>query len=88
MYKKVETAYQNALSTQEQLVAAKASMEAAKQSYILAQKKYKLGGLSTTDLVISQNTYTSAQQDYLQAKYLRILYHQLLQFYQGNPITL
>lgn len=88
VYKKVETAYQNALSTQEQLVAAKASMEAAKQSYILAQKKYKLGGLSTTDLVISQNTYTSAQQDYLQAKYLRILYHQLLQFYQGNPITL
>ena len=88
VYKKVETAYQNALSTQEQLVAAKASMEAAKQSYILAQKKYKLGGLSTTDLVISQNTYTSAQQDYLQAKYLSILYHQLLQFYQGNPITL
>lgn len=88
VYKKVETAYQNALSTQEQLVAAKASMEAAKQSYTLAQKKYKLGGLSTTDLVISQNTYTSAQQDYLQAKYLRILYHQLLQFYQGNPITL
>ncbi|RLK00164.1 TolC family protein [Tenacibaculum discolor] len=88
VYKKVETAYQNALSTQEQLVAAKASMEAAKQSYTLAQKKYKLGGLSTTDLVISQNTYTNAQQDYLQAKYLRILYHQLLQFYQGNPITL
>lgn len=88
VYKKVETAYQNALSTQEQLVAAKASMEAAKQSYTLAQKKYKLGGLSTTDLVISQNTYTNAQQDYLQVKYLRILYHQLLQFYQGNPITL
>lgn len=88
IYLKVETAYQNALSAQEQLVAAESSMEAAKQSYELAQKKYELGGLSTTDLVISQNTYTSAQQDYLQAKYLNILYHQLLEFYQGNAITL
>jgi len=86
--KKVETAYQNALSSQEQLVAAEASQQAAEQSYNLAQKKYELGDLSTTDLVISQNTYTNAQQNYLQSKYLNILYHQLLQFYQGNEIKL
>ena len=86
--KKVETAYQNAVSSQEQLVAAEASQDAAEQSYNLAQKKYELGALSTTDLVISQNTYTNAQQNYLQAKYLNILYHQLLQFYQGNDIKL
>ncbi|MBT2162855.1 TolC family protein [Zobellia barbeyronii] len=86
--KKVETAYQNALSSQEQILAAQASQDAAEQSYNLAQKKYELGALSTTDLVISQNTYTNAQQNYLQAKYLNILYHQLLQFYQGNEIKL
>ena len=88
IYKKVETAYQNALSAKEQVVASEASKAAAEQSYILAQKKYELGDLSTTDLVISQNTYTNAQQNYLQAKYLNILYHQLLQFYQGNDIKL
>jgi outer membrane protein len=88
VYKKVETAYQNALSTQEQVIAAEASKEAAMQSYKLAQKKYELGDLSTTDLVISQNTFTNAQQNYLQAKYLNILYYQLLQFYQGNTIKL
>ncbi|GAA3640082.1 TolC family protein [Flavivirga jejuensis] len=88
VYKKVETAYQNALSSQEQVIAAEASKIAAEQSYKLAQKEYELGGLSTTDLVISQNTYTNAQQNYLQAKYLNILYHQLLQFYQGNNIKL
>ncbi|WP_405567201.1 TolC family protein [Polaribacter sp. Asnod6-C07] len=88
IYKKVETAYQNALSAQEQVIASEASKEAAEQSYKLAQKKYELGDLSTTDLVISQNTYTNAQQNYLQAKYLNILYHQLLQFYQGNDIKL
>ncbi|SDW91603.1 outer membrane protein [Lutibacter oricola] len=88
VYKKVETAYQNALSAQEQVIASEASKVAAAQSYKLAQKKYELGDLSTTDLVISQNTYTNAQQNYLQAKYLNILYHQLLQFYQGNDIKL
>ena len=88
VYKKVETAYQNAVSAQEQVIAAEASNTAAEQSYKLAQKKYELGGLSTTDLVISQNTYTNTQQNYLQAKYLNILYHQLLQFYQGNTIKL
>lgn len=88
VYKKVETAYQNALSAQEQVIASEASKTAAEQSYKLAQKKYELGDLSTTDLVISQNTFTNAQQNYLQAKYLNILYHQLLQFYQGNDIKL
>ena len=86
--KKVETAYQFALSSQEQLVAAEASQSAAEQSYNLAQKRYELGDLSTTDLVVSQNTFTNAQQNYIQSKYLNILYHQLLQFYQGNDIKL
>ena len=88
VYQKIETAYQNTLSAQEQLVAADASKVAAEQSYKLALKKYELGDLSTTDLVINQNTFTNAQQNYLQAKYLNILYHQLLQFYQGNDIKL
>ncbi|WP_055437162.1 TolC family protein [Lacinutrix algicola] len=88
IYKKVETAYQNAVSAQEQVIAAEASKTAAEQSYKLALKKYELGSLSTTDLVISQNTFTNTQQNYLQSKYLNILYHQLLQFYQGNDIKL
>jgi len=54
----------------------------------LAQRKYELNALSTTDLVISQNTYTNAKLNYLQAKYLSILYNELLDFYQGNEIKL
>lgn len=88
IYKNIETAYQNALSAQEQVIASRVSTEAAKESYKLAQKKYELGELSATDLVISQNTLTNTQQNYLQAKYLNILYYQLLQFYQGNEIKL
>ncbi|NIJ46436.1 outer membrane protein [Wenyingzhuangia heitensis] len=88
LFQKIETAWQNSQASQEQLVAAESARVAAKESYKLAQKKHELNALSTVDLVIAQNTYTNAEQNYLQAKYLNILYHQLLQFYQGNDIKL
>lgn len=88
LYQKIETAWQNAQSAQEQIEASKIASEAAEESYKLAQRKYELNALSTTDLVISQNTYTNAQLNYLQAKYLGILYNELLDFYQGNEIKL
>ncbi|WP_318345131.1 TolC family protein [Flagellimonas baculiformis] len=88
LYQKIETAWQNAQSAQEQIEASKAASDAAEESYKLAQRKYELNALSTTDLVISQNTYTNAQLNYLQAKYLGILYNELLDFYQGNEIKL
>ncbi|GLU45307.1 TolC family protein [Allomuricauda sp. NBRC 101325] len=88
LYQKIETAWQNAQSAQEQIEASKVASDAAEESYKLAQRKYELNALSTTDLVISQNTYTNAQLNYLQAKYLGILYNELLDFYQGNEIKL
>lgn len=88
LYVKVETAWRNTVATESQLNAAYIARTAAKESYRLAQKQYELGALSTTDLILSQNTYTNAEQNYIQAKYLNLLYHQLLQFYQGNQISI
>lgn len=88
LYKKIQTAWENATAYSEQLLTAQAAKEAAEESYKLAQKKYELGALSTTDLVVSQNTYTNAAQNYIQAKYLTVLYTQLLSFYQGNEIKI
>lgn len=88
LYKKVETAWLNAIAYQEQLEALRVARDAAQKSYELAQKQYELGGLSTVDLVVSQNTYVNATQKYTQTKYLRLLYSQLLEFYQGNDIKI
>lgn len=88
LYLKIETAWQNATAAQSQMQAADVARNAASESYRLAQKQYELGALSTTDLVISQNIYTNTEENYLQAKFLRLLYSQLLQFYQGNDIKL
>ncbi|AYN68414.1 TolC family protein [Euzebyella marina] len=88
VYQKVENGWQNLNSAQEQLAAAEVAQTAAEESYRLAQKRYDLGALSTADLIVSQNLYTNTQENYLQAKYLSILYYQLMEFYQGNEIKL
>lgn len=88
LYQKVDNAWRNSVSAQEQLSAAKVARDASYDAYQLAQKQYDVGAINTTDLVLSQNTYTNAQQTYTQAKYLSILYKQLLEFYQGNEINL
>lgn len=88
LYQKIETAWQNAVAAQSQMAAAKIAKSAAEESFRLARKQYELGALSTTDFIVSQNTYTNAEQTFAQTKYLSLLYHQLLQFYQGNEINL
>lgn len=88
LYQKVETSWQNSVSTQQQVIAAKSAEFAAKDSYDFAKRQNELGALSVADLIISQNVYTNAQQAHLQAKYLSILYKLFLDFYQGNALVL
>lgn len=88
LYLKVESAWQNAVSVQSEMKAAEALRNSSKQAYEMAQKKSELGSLSATDLLVSKNTYLSAEQKYLQTKFSNALYYQLLQFYQGNDIKL
>lgn len=87
LYAKIEKAYQNAVVNSAQTVASESTRNTAKLSYELASKKYAFGGLTATDLVVSRNTYMSAEQTHLQNKYLSVLYQYLLKFYQGESIT-
>ena len=88
LFQKVESSWQNAVSIQNQVEAAQTAEKAAKDSYGFAKRQNELGALSVVDLNISQNVYITAQQAHLQAKYLRILYKLLLDYYQGNDLTL
>lgn len=88
LYLKIESAWQNAQSAQSQLEAATALKSSSQLAYEMAQKKADAGALSSPDLIVSKNTYLSAQQQYLQAKFSVALYYQLLQFYQGNEIVI
>lgn len=86
LYATIETAWQNAKANQAQQNSAQVARDNAKQAYELARKKYDFGGLTTTELSVSRNTYLNAEQTYLQTKYLAVLYMSLLDFYQGKSI--
>lgn len=88
LYLKVESAWQNAVSAQSGMEAALALRNSSRQAYEMAGKKAALGTMNPTELLVSQNTYLSAEQKYLQTKFSAALYYQLLQFYQGNEIKL
>lgn len=88
LYHKVESAWQNAVSAQSGMEAALALRNSSRQAYEMAFKKAALGTLNPTELLVSQNTYLSAVQKYLQTKFSAALYYQLLQFYQGKEIKL
>ena len=84
LFENMSLAYQNLNSAEEQLAAAESAINAAEDSYNLAKKQFDQGLINTTDVIIAQNTYTNARQNYIQAKYLRILYSRLISFYIEN----
>jgi len=84
LYSTIETAWQNAVANQTQQVSAKTTRDNAELAYNLARKKFDFGGLTTTELSVSRNSYLTAEQTYLQSKYLAVLYSSLLDFYQNN----
>lgn len=87
LYSSIETAWQNAIANQAQQKSSKVARDNAKLAYDLSSKKYEFGGLTTTELSVSRNTYLTNEQTYLQSKYMAVLYSQLLNFYQGKALT-
>ncbi|WP_117590810.1 TolC family protein [Chryseobacterium sp. Leaf405] len=87
LYSSIETAWQNAIANQAQQKSSKVARDNAKLSYDLSNKKFEFGGLTTTELSVSRNTYLTNEQTYLQSKYMAVLYTQLLNFYQDKILT-
>lgn len=84
LYATIENAWQNATASEAQQAAAQVSSTNAELAFTLASKKLEFGGLTAAELTVSRNSYLSAEQSLLQARYLTSLYTMLLQFYQGT----
>lgn len=83
----VETAYLDAVSAQSQYVAANEKERYARQSYELTDEQFRVGMKNTVELITAQNEWSAAQQEVLQAKYMALLNMELLNIYQGQPVT-
>lgn len=88
LYKEIESACQNAIAYQGELKALELSVKAAEESYNLTQKQFKVGATDATSLILAQTKYNDAMISLLQAKYMTVLSHMILDHYQGKPISL
>ena len=84
----IESLYQEVISSQSRFIAAQNKLAAANQSYNLVNEKFTEGMINPIELLTEKNTFISAQQELLQAKYQALLSMKLLNFYQGQPIEL
>ncbi|MFT4071971.1 MAG: TolC family protein, partial [Dysgonamonadaceae bacterium] len=88
LWKTIEGLYQDVVAGQSKYMAAQDQVRSTKLSYDLLQEQYKLGMKNTVDLLTQKNNYSNALQELLQAKYTALLSMKLLNFYQGQSITL
>ncbi len=87
LLREVETAYLDAVSAQSQYVAANEKERYARQSYELTDEQFRVGMKNTVELITAQSEWSAAQQEVLQAKYMALLNMELLNIYQGQPVT-
>lgn len=84
----IENLYLDAVAGQSKYKAAKDKLNSTRLSYELVQEQYALGIRNTVELTTEKNNYANALQDLLQAKYTALVSLKLLNFYQGQEISL
>ncbi len=87
LYKSVQQAVADALSSYRKYVAGQRSVDALEESYRYNKQRFESGLINTYDFLQSKTNYVKAQADLVQAKYDYIFRLKILDFYQGKPLT-
>jgi outer membrane protein len=88
LYATIQQAYADAVASLKRYTATKQALVSMEESFKYTEKKFEVGLVNTVDYNVSKNQLTSTQSDLLQAKYDFIFKTNVLNFYQGIPITL
>jgi outer membrane protein len=88
LLQEVEAAYQNVENGLSRYQAARVQVEAAGESYRLAEEQFNLGMLNAIQLLNAKSSLLNAKKELIQSKYNVILSQKILDFYMGNPISL
>jgi outer membrane protein len=83
----IEQAFINVKNAQSQFTAAEEQLNYAKESYRISGEQLKIGANNNVEYLQQKNLYVQALQQYIQAKYSRMLYLKIFNFYKGIPVT-
>jgi len=88
LYKEIETAYLNAISSQEKYKAAQEAIKSTSESFNYAKERYETGKSTVFEFNDARSKYIQSQSQEIQAKYDFIFRTKILDFYNGVPIKL
>lgn len=86
LYQNIAQAVTNYQAAQKDYDADLAAMEAQKESFGYADKRFQEGMLNTVDYLNLKNNLIAAESNLLQSKYRLWLRLKILEFYQGKPL--
>lgn len=88
LYNDIETFWLNATNAQQQYKYALTNVKSMQESYDLVSEQFEVGLKDVVALTTAKNNLVQAQQQLLQSKYTAVLNRALLNFYQGQELTL
>ncbi len=84
----IETAHTNAVAASKAYEASIRQVEALEETFRSVENQYNLGAANFTDYQVASNNLFGARSDLVRAKYDYIFKMEILDFYQGKPISL
>lgn len=88
LYQEIQQAHADAIAALEKYYSSIETVESREEAFNYSQQKFNVGLTNSVDYNIAKNNLTRARSDLLQAKYEFIFKSMILDFYQGNPISL
>jgi outer membrane protein len=86
LYKEIQQAWLNAVSSKEKYTSAKASVEASKEAYNYAEERYAAGKSNVFEYNDARSKYAQSLAEQAQAEYDYLFRCKILDFYQGIPL--
>jgi len=86
LYQSIAQAVTNYQAAQKDFDADLATVEAQKESFTYAEKRFQEGLLNTVDYLNLKNNLIASESNLLQSKYRLWLRLKILEFYQGKPL--
>ena len=88
LYKEIQQAHADAAAAQKRYLAATKAVASMEEAFRYTEQRYELGLMNFVDYTTVKTRLTGAQSDMLQAKFEYIFKVNVLNFYNGKPISL
>lgn len=86
LYKSINQAYLDFVSSQKKYESNVNNFEANKEAMELAEAQFSLGALNMADFIVTKTQYLQSETNLVQAKYELLFRRKVLDFYLGKPL--